>query len=81
MVVRFRALDSPLAFGERLAVLRRRSALSQTEVARRLGVRRATVNDWEAERAEPRLSHAVALAALYGVTIDVLTGQAPLPSR
>lgn len=41
------------------------------DAADAIGVHRASVYAWEAGR-EPQLRHAVALAALYGVTLDSL---------
>lgn len=41
------------------------------DAAEAIGVHRASVYAWEGGR-EPQLRHAVALAALYGVTLDSL---------
>lgn len=65
--------------GERLRLLRMRVKLSTYEVADRLSVSRVTVNAWEAGRSEPQALDLAALADLYGVTLDELTGRAPLP--
>lgn len=46
------------------------------DAAEAIGVHRASVYAWEAGR-EPQLRHAVALAALYGVTLDSLFTHAP----
>jgi DNA-binding transcriptional regulator YiaG len=40
--------------GERVAALRRRLGISQSEFAARLGVRQQTVSEWEVGRYRPR---------------------------
>ncbi|MBL9102185.1 MAG: helix-turn-helix transcriptional regulator [Myxococcales bacterium] len=69
------------ALGERIATLRRRAGLSQPELAERLGVRTATVSNWERGEGEPQLLDADAVARALSVDINVLTGRAPLPPR
>jgi transcriptional regulator with XRE-family HTH domain len=73
-------------FGERLVTLRRRAGLSQPELARQLGEllgepapRTATMSAWENGSSEPQATEADALATIFGVSLDVLTGRAPLP--
>lgn len=48
----------------RLAELREELGLSQSDVARALGVNQSSVSRWEAGRARPRAAHALALAEL-----------------
>lgn len=57
--------------GEVARDLREGAGLKPDEVADHLGVHRATVFAWEAGR-DPQLRHAMALADLYGVSIDAL---------
>lgn len=53
--------------------------MTQDAVAARLDVRRPTISAWEAGGAEPLAIDLQHLADLYGVTLDQLTGRAPLP--
>ena len=65
--------------GGRLALLRRRAGLTQDAVAERLLVRRPTVSSWETGGSEPQGLDLAALADLFGVSLDQLTGRQPLP--
>lgn len=67
------------ALGERIAILRRRAGLSQPQLAERLGVRTATVSNWERGEAEPQLLDADIMAEALAVGVEVLTGRVPLP--
>ena len=51
---------------------RRRSKLSQAEVAKKVGVDQSTVCLWETGKTKPRASILPIIAALYGVTVDEL---------
>lgn len=58
----------------RLAELRRDHGLSQEELAEKLGVSRQAVSKWERAESSPDTDNLIALAQLYGVTLDVLLG-------
>ncbi|MEY3004328.1 MAG: hypothetical protein RLZZ491_1504 [Pseudomonadota bacterium] len=61
--------------GDRITGAREAAGLSQPELARRLGVRLATVRAWEDDQAEPRANKLQMLAGLLGVSIMwLLTG-------
>jgi transcriptional regulator with XRE-family HTH domain len=63
-------------FGDRLAAARDRSGLSAAQLAARIGVRAATLENWEADRSEPRANRAQMLAGLLNVSIVwLLTGE------
>ena len=63
--------------GPRIAVLRRAAGLSQGELARRLQVSPSTIGMYEQDRREPSAELLVAMARIFGVTVDyLLTGQA-----
>lgn len=69
-----------------LKYLRKASDLSQEEVAEKLGVSRQTVVKWENGDSMPDLTNSMALADLFGVTLDDLvryddTGKYPIPPR
>ena len=56
----------------RLANRRREAGLSQEALAAKLGVSRQAVSKWERSEASPDTDNLIALAALYGVTLDKL---------
>ena len=58
----------------RLAELRRTHGLSQEELAERLSVSRQAVSKWERAESSPDTDNLIAVAQLYGVTLDVLLG-------
>jgi putative transcriptional regulator len=54
----------------RVASLRQLERLSQSELARRLGVSRQSVNAIEAGRSDPSLALAFRIAELFGLDIE-----------
>ncbi len=65
--------------GPRIAALRRAAGLSQGELARQLQVSTSAVGMYEQGRREPSAETLVALARVFGVTVDyLLTGKAAL---
>ncbi len=67
----------------RLTALRKEKGLSQEELAERLGVSRQAVSKWERAESSPDTDNLIALARLYGVTLDELIccPAAPDPDR
>lgn len=61
-------------FGDKLKLSRRKTNLSQKEVASRLNVHPKTISAYENNRATPSLENLVELALLYNVSIDFLLG-------
>ncbi|WP_139653751.1 helix-turn-helix domain-containing protein [Raoultibacter phocaeensis] len=57
---------------QRLAELRRDKGYSQEELAEKLGLSRQAVSKWERAESSPDTGNLVALAKLYGVTLDEL---------
>lgn len=57
---------------DRLAARRRAAGYSQEALASKLGVSRQAVSKWERGEASPDTDNLIALAALYGVTLDDL---------
>ena len=57
---------------QRLAALRREKGYSQEELAERLGLSRQAVSKWERAESSPDIGNIVALAKLYGVSVDEL---------
>ena len=61
--------DEAATLGDRLALARQYAGMDQTALARRLGVKLATVRNWETDRSEPRANRLQMLAGLLGVSI------------
>ena len=64
----------------RLLNYRKNSGLSQEELAERIGVSRQAVSKWERSEASPDTDNLIALARLYGVTLDELINGKSEPS-
>lgn len=58
----------------RLAEARRARGITQEELAGRLGVSRQAVSNWERGEASPDTDNLIALARLYGMSLDDLLG-------
>ena len=56
-------------FGDRVAAAREEAGMTQKDLARRLGVKLATVRGWEADRSEPRANRLSMLAGLLNVSM------------
>lgn len=61
-------------FGVRLRGLRERKNLSQSQVAKRLSLTRASISGYENNLASPSVEVLCKFALLYGVTTDYLLG-------
>lgn len=59
---------------ERIRVLREGRGMTQSELARRLGVTRSGVNAWEMGISVPSTQYIVELALLFEVSTDLLLG-------
>jgi transcriptional regulator with XRE-family HTH domain len=67
--------DAAATFGDRLALAREHAGMDQAQLARRLGVKLVTMQNWEADRAEPRANKLQMLAGLLNVSmIWLMTG-------
>lgn len=63
-------------FGDRVAGAREAAEMSQAQLARRLGVKKATVQAWEQDLSEPRANKLSMMAGLLNVSIMwLLTGE------
>lgn len=63
-------------FGDRLARAREAAGMDQRKLARRLGVKLSTVQNWEFDRSEPRANKVQMLTGMLGVSIVwLLTGE------
>lgn len=61
-----------IEIANRLVELRRAQNLSQEDLAARLGVSRQAVSKWERAESSPDTDNLIALAQLYGVSLDAL---------
>lgn len=61
--------------GQRIRDLRKQKRMSQTELAKSVGVSQTTVTAWETGKAEPSSSAVAKLADIFNVTTDYLLGR------
>ncbi len=61
-----------IEIANRLIALRKKSGLSQEELADKLGLSRQAVSKWERAEASPDTDNLICLAKIYGVTLDEL---------
>ena len=63
-------------FGDRVAAAREAADMTQAQMARRLGVKKATVIGWEQDLSEPRANKLSMLSGLLNVSMRwMLTGE------
>jgi transcriptional regulator with XRE-family HTH domain len=68
--------EDAATFGDRLALARESQSLTQAQLAKRLGLRIQTVQNWEFDRSEPRANRLQMLAGFLNVSIIwLLTGE------
>jgi len=61
-----------IKYGERIAQLREKNALTQEELANKLGISRAALSHYETSRREPDYDTINKIAAFFNVSIDYL---------
>lgn len=61
-----------MSLGNSLCAARKKSGLSQEEVAERLGVSRQTISKWETDETLPDIRQSKKLAVLYRLSLDEL---------
>jgi len=64
----FNANEEDTTLGGRISMAREASGLSVVDVVKRLGVKAATYEAWEADRSEPRANKLVALAGILNIS-------------
>ena len=64
---------------ERIRKLRLERNLSQVDLAKKLGVVKQTVSNWENENIQPSIEMLMRLAKLFNVTTDHLLGLDTIP--
>ena len=65
--------------GERIEELRLASGWSQVELAKRLGVVKQTVSNWENDNIQPSIEMLVRIAKVFRVSTDYLLGLENVP--
>lgn len=60
--------------GKSLMNARKNAAMSQEEVADKLGVSRQTISKWELNETTPDINQAKKLSSLYNISLDELAG-------
>lgn len=61
-----------MIFAEKLKALRKQSAMSQEQLAEKLGVSRQAVTKWETDAGIPDIENIMAISALFNISIDEL---------
>jgi len=68
--------EGAATFGDRLALAREAQNMTVEQLAKRLGLRTETLENWEADRSEPRANRLQMLAGFLNVSmIWLLTGE------
>ncbi len=68
--------EAAATLGDRLALARDGQGLTQSQLARRLGLRVQTIRNWEADRSEPRANRLQMVAGFLNVSmVWLLTGE------
>ena len=68
--------EGAATFGDRLALAREGQNLTQEQLAKRLGLRRQTIRDWEFDRSAPRANRLQMVAGFLNVSmVWLLTGE------
>lgn len=60
--------------GQRICAMRAALGWSQVDLARRLGVAKQTVSNWENDNIQPSIEMLMRVAKLFGVSTDYLLG-------
>ena len=63
-----------IKLADRLVELRKEHKLSQEALAEKLGLSRQSISKWERAEASPDTDNLIALAEIYGITLDQLLG-------
>lgn len=67
-----------IKLADRLVSLRKENKLSQEALAEKLGLSRQSISKWERAEASPDTDNLIALAELYGMSLDELLGNEPV---
>lgn len=70
-----------IEIADRLVQLRKENGYSQEALAAKLGLSRQAISKWERAEASPDTDNLMALAALYGTTMDALLNGEQAPEK
>ena len=70
-----------LNYGEALKYQREINGYSQSELAKRTGLKQQMISWWEANKGLPNIDFCVILADFYGITVDELIGRDQIKSN
>jgi transcriptional regulator with XRE-family HTH domain len=74
-----KAENNYMGFSERLEELLKSKKITQTELAERLNIRRASISEWKRYKTFPYADVAVRIAAILGTTVEeLITGELPV---
>ena len=62
-------------YGKELKAHRESKNISQSELAKKIGVNQATISLWEDNKRTPTIDNCVAMAYFYEITLDELIGR------
>lgn len=65
---------------ERIKILREQQSMTQSQLAKQLGITRSSVNAWEMGISVPSTQYVVELAHIFKVSTDYLLGVAEMAS-
>lgn len=61
-------------FGQRFRDARKQNGYTQQQIADLLGIEQSNISDWENNISRPEYENLIALAKLYGETLESLLG-------
>ncbi len=61
-----------LQIADRIRYLREKKGMTQTDLAKRLGISRSAVNSWEMSLSAPSIANIVEMTQIFHVTADYL---------
>ncbi|MBD5632269.1 MAG: helix-turn-helix transcriptional regulator [Clostridia bacterium] len=63
-----------MEFGQRFREARVQNGFTQTQIANMLGIEQSNISDWENNISRPEYENLIALAKIYGETLETLLG-------
>ncbi|QCT70134.1 helix-turn-helix domain-containing protein [Eubacterium maltosivorans] len=67
-------MKEKVVLGERIRTLRESNNMSQVQLARELGISKASVHQWESCISIPSLVYLIEMARLFNVSLDFIAG-------
>lgn len=67
-------MKEKVVLGERIRTLRESNNISQVQLARELGISKASVHQWESCISIPSLVYLIEMARIFNVTLDYIVG-------